>query len=188
MYSRQEYHIGDAMSFLGNCTRWHPCQDVAQSFHCIVTILSLASVGRHINSLQINCFSLKCPIFSIYWSLPEPIFSMMVVKWWYFSTSSTPSTFTSQFSVFYYKHEPSLLPLYLSSCYHYELMDSYFSSMAYNSLLFLIILVPKLFYVWTVGTLSISGSCVLAICAHYFLEHFLTFFFKNIYLFGCVGS
>lgn len=78
------------------------------------------------------------------------------LPWWLqnadFSNSRTSSTFTSQSLVFYYNDEPSFLPLYLPIYYHCELMDAYFSSVVYNLLLSLIILVIKLFHILTVGT------------------------------------
>lgn len=48
------------------------------------------------------------PRFSIHWRfLPEPIFTIIVTKGW-FSTSVSPSTFTSQTSALYCEQKPSL--------------------------------------------------------------------------------
>lgn len=65
--------------------------------------------------MQIPCTSSKCVlsalIFSLWWFLPQPLFTMLVTKWW-FSSSTTFSTFTGQHPPLM-KGEPSVPPSFL---------------------------------------------------------------------------
>lgn len=125
------------------------------------------------------------PGFTIHcWSLPDPSFTMTFVKW--FLSSSTLSTFT--IDTWYSKvskglpslpHPPLPLSSLLHSSHQYERMNFNFL-IVYNSLLYLIILLFKLYHIWS-ARVSSKWTPYTHNISHQFIEYFFTLWYNKIF-------